>query len=118
MGIGEQDVEVVAGQDQQLAAGIGGAPGVGIVVQGGVVDVAIALLIVHRDSAGDLVVDQRTAPGHGRPALAVVAHVGLRRKARVEGRVPGLDDHRARQGVAALGSGLRAEEYLHLLGIP
>ncbi|MNH41495.1 hypothetical protein D3C79_1030070 [compost metagenome] len=87
-------------------------------MQGGVVDVAIAFLIVHRDSAGDLVVDQRSATSHCRPTLAVVAHVGLRGKTWIEGRVTGLDHNRTGQGVTALGGRLRAEEDLDLLGVP
>ncbi|MNH32385.1 hypothetical protein D3C79_928230 [compost metagenome] len=118
MSIGQQDVEVVAGQDQQLAPGIGRAGRVGIVVQGAVVDVAVTFLVVHGDAPGDLVVDQCATTGYRRTLFAVVPYVGLRRKARLEGRVAGLDDHRTGQGVTALGGGLRAKEHFDLFDIP
>ncbi|MNV35702.1 hypothetical protein D3C71_1271560 [compost metagenome] len=118
MGIGQQHIEIVVGQNQQLAAGIAGAGRVGVVIQCDVVDIAVAFLIIHGDTAGYLVVDDRTAAGHCRSALVVVPGVGLRGKTRFEGWVFGLDDNGTGQGVTALGGGLRAKEDFDLLDVP
>ncbi len=69
---GQQDVEIVVGQDQQLAARVARAVRVGILAEGDVVDVTIAILIIQGDATCDLV--DRQCCRH-RPPLRLFSEV-------------------------------------------
>ncbi len=84
MGVGQQYIKIVIGQNQQLATGIAGTGLVSVIVGEDVVDVTVAFLVIHRDTAGDLAIDDRAPTGNRPAALVVVPYVGLRGKSSVQ----------------------------------
>ena len=87
-------------------------------VRADVVDESVTAGIVERDAPGELVLDDRPRQHQRRAPRRIAAELGQEAGFRGEGRVLGVDDDRAGDGVGALRGRLRPAEDLDALDVP
>lgn len=83
-----------------------------------VIDEGVAAGIVDGHARRQLIFDQRAGNGEGAALLVIIADLRLIARFRRKGRVLGVDEDRAGNGVGALRGGLRAAEDLDAVDIP